>query len=130
MNGPIERARGAIKRIMERFDSAGGMLLRCGRDSFGQPDGNWHRKNDIPLRIWLNGIAAPDRRRLAVSGTTYDDANAIWAVLLGEDHPPEARHGDRVALADGTLYKVLNIYRDAAGIRIFWQLEAITDERN
>lgn len=128
MSGPIERARGAIKRIMERFDSESATLLRCGRDGFGQPDGTW--KSVGSARLWRNGIASPDRRRLAASGTTYDDANAIWAALLGEDHPPEARHGDRVKLADGTLHKVLNIYRDAAGIRIFWQLEAITDERN
>lgn len=127
MSDITERARAAARRIMERFDSETVTLLRSPRDEYGQPTGE--AETIGTARIWLTGLSEPSGRQLSRSGIRYDDEEAVWCALLGEDQPPAARHGDRVRRADGSLHRVRNIYADAARIRIFWQLEAEHVER-
>ena len=119
MSAITKRAGTRIRQIMGRFDSERAVVARPGRDAYGQPTGT--EAAVATVQVWRNAMAKPDKWQISEAGQTYDMDGMIWVCLLAP--APEAVRGDTVTIS-GERYTLRNSVRDAADVRVYWQLSA------
>lgn len=118
----LDRAAAHAERILRKFPSQSGELLRPTLDAYGQPEGVQVRVAGV--EIWMEAMGRPTKWLLSNEGQQYEDQGMRWGCVLKRT-APQVRHGDLLRLADGSTYRIRNILPDGAVGRVFWQLSEV-----